>query len=124
MKKKRETVQLRIDKELKDQLTNQAEQMGISPSEFIRRLIKMGVGQDPDKIKRLEEEERDLRTMIVETMKSLQMMSTASSWEEARNIYRDSGLGITLEGELYIKYSKINRLDLYYKERDKLFRDK
>ena len=60
---------------MKDQLTNQAEQMGISPSEFIRRLIRMGVGQDPDKIKRLEEGERDLRTIALEVMVGLQKMA-------------------------------------------------
>ena len=123
MKKKRETVQLRIEKELKDQLTNQAEQMGISPSEFIRRLIKMGVGQDPDKIKRLEKGERDLRAIALEIMTILQKMLIKKSWTEARKTFQDSGVGITLEQELYIRYSKIDRLDLYYKARDELFRE-
>ncbi len=107
---------------MKDQLTNQAEQMGISPSEFIRRLIRMGVGQDSDKIKRLEEGERDLRTIALETMVSLQKMSLKKNWAEARKVFHDSGLGINLEEELYIKYSKSDRLDLYYKARDELFR--
>ena len=105
MKKKRETVQLRIDKDLKDQLTNQAEQMGISPSEFIRRLIKMGVGQDPDKIKRLEKGERDLRAIALEIMTVLQKMSMKKNWTEARKTFLDNQIGITLEEELYIRYS-------------------
>ena len=89
----------------------------------IRRLIKMGVGQDPDKIKRLEEGERDLRAISLEIMTILQKMSMKNSWTDARQAFLGSGVGITLEQELYIRYSKANRLDLYYKERDELFRE-
>jgi len=121
MKKKRETVQFRIDKELKDQLIRQAEQIGISPSELIRRLIKMGVENDADKINRLEEEERDLRIIAMEIMKSLHRMSMGRNWEEARKNYQDSKLWMILDGELSIRYAKIGRPDLYDKMSDELF---
>ena len=72
---------------MKDQLTNQAEQMGISPSEFIRRLIRMGVGQDPDKIKRLEEGERDLQTIALEVMVGLQKMALKKTGQRLEKLF-------------------------------------
>ncbi|MBW8003758.1 MAG: ribbon-helix-helix protein, CopG family [Planctomycetes bacterium] len=121
MKKKRETIQFRIDTELKDQLFREAERMGISPSELIRRLVKMAVEDDTKKILRLEERERDLRVTVIDILKCLQKMSNKKNWEEAKDVFQDSLLPKIMDEELHLYYAKIKRLDLYQKEMDELF---
>ena len=121
MKKKRETIQIRIDTDLKEKLVRQAAQVGVSPSEFIRRLIKMASEDDTKRITELQEGERDLRKIAIHILKCLQMMSQKQTWKEARSIIQESLLPQILEQELYLQYSKIDRLDQYYKEREELF---
>ena len=121
MKKKRETIQFRIDTELKDKLFREAERMGISPSELIRRLVKMAVEDDTKKIFRLEERERDLRVTVIDILKCLQKMSNKKNWEEAKDVFQDSLLPKIMDEELHLYYAKIKRLDLYQKEMDELF---
>ena len=121
MKKKRETIQIRIDTELKEQLVHQAEQMGVSPSEFIRRLIKMAGEDDMKRINELREGERDLRKIMIHILKCLQMMSRKHIWKDARSVIPESLLPQILDQELYLQNAKIDRLDQYYKERDELF---
>ena len=113
-------MQFRVDKKLKDQLFREAKQIGISPSELVRRLAKAAVEDNP-KLKCLEEGEQDLRMTVIHIMKCLQKMSLKDNWEEARSIYQNSLLGQILDQELYLRYAKIKRLDLYYKERDELW---
>jgi hypothetical protein len=121
MKKKRETIQIRIDTDLKEQLVRQAAQVGVSPSEFIRRLIKMASEDDTKRITELQEGERDLRKIAIHILKCLQMMSQKQTWKEARSIIQESLLPQILEQELYLQYAKIDKLDQYYKERKELF---
>ena len=120
MKTKQDIMQFRVDKKLKDQLFREAKQIGISPSELIRRLVKAAVEGDP-KLKSLKEGQQDLRMTVIDIMRCLQKMSQKDNWEEARSIYQDSILGQILELELSIQYAKIKRPDLYYKERDELW---
>jgi predicted transcriptional regulator len=121
MKKKRETIQIRIDTDLKEQLVHQAAQMGVSPSEFIRRLIRMAIEDDTKRITELQEGERDLRKIAIHILKCLQMMSRKQTWKDARSAIQKSLLPQILDQELYLQYAKIDRLDQYYKERDELF---
>ena len=121
MKRKRETIQIRIDTDLKEKLVRQAARVGVSPSEFIRRLIKMASEDDTKRITELQEGERDLRKIAIHILKCLQMMSQNQTWKEARSIIQESLLPQILEQELYLQYSKIDRLDQYYKEREELF---
>jgi antitoxin component of RelBE/YafQ-DinJ toxin-antitoxin module len=121
MKKKRETIQLRIDTELKDRLFREAERMGISPSELIRRLVKMAVEGDTKKIQRLEAGERDLRMTVMDILRCLQRMSNKKNWAEAKDVFQDTFLPKIMDEELYLYYAKIKRLDLYQKEMDELF---
>jgi len=110
--KKRETIQLRIDTELKDQLFREAERMGISPSELIRRLVKTAVEDDTKKFQRLEEGERDLRLTVIDILKCLQKMSNKKNWEEAKDVFQDSLLPKIMDEELNLYYAKIKRLDI------------
>lgn len=116
MRKKRDTIQIRIDTEQKEQLFHQAEQMGISPSELIRRLIKMAVHDGTKRITKLEEGERDLRMTVIDILKCLQTMSLKDTWREARPIFENGFLPKILDQELYLQYAKIDRLDLYRKK--------
>ena len=95
--------------------------MGISPSELIRRLVKMAVEDDTKKILRLEERERDLRVTVIDILKCLQKMSNKKNWEEAKDVFQDSLLPKIMDEELHLYYAKIKRLDLYQKEMDELF---
>lgn len=121
MKKKRETIQIRIDADLKEQLIHQAGQLGVSPSEFIRRLIKMAGEDDTKRISELQEGERDLRKIVIHILECFQMMSRKQTWKDARSVIQESLLPQILEQELYLQYAKIDRLDQYYKKRDELF---
>lgn len=116
MEKERETIQIRVNKDLKDQLAAQAVEMGVSTSELIRRLIKMAVRDDHEKIAQLDEKENDLRLIVIELMKCLQKMFMQKSWEAAKKVYWDSIVGRLLDDELFIHYSKMDRSDLYDKE--------
>jgi predicted transcriptional regulator len=121
MKKKRETIQIRIDTDLKEQLVHQAAQMGVSPSEFIRRLIKMAGEDETKRVNELQEGERDLRKIVIHILECLQTMSQKHTWKDARSVIQESLLPQILDQELYLQYAKIDRLDQYYKERDELF---
>lgn len=121
MKKKRETIQIRVDTELKEKLVHQAEQSGISPSELIRRLIKMAVNDGTRILTQLEEGEQDLRVAVTDILKCIQMMSRKQTWSAARSVVNGSMLPEILDQMLYFQWGKVDRLDQYYKEREELF---
>lgn len=119
--KKRETIQIRIDTEQKQQLFRQAQQMGVSPSELIRRLIRIASEEDTKRIAELEGGERDLRRIVIHILKCLQTMSRKQAWKDARAFFQNSLLPEILDQELYLQWARIDRLDQYYKEREELF---
>jgi len=121
MKKKRETIQIRIDTDLKEQLVRQAVQMGVSPSEFIRRLIRMASEDDTKRINELREGERDLRKIMIHILKCFQIMSQKQTWKDARSVIQESLLPQILDQELYLQYAKTDSRDEYFKEREELF---
>ena len=119
--KKRETIQVRIDPEQKQQLFRQAQQMGVSPSELIRRLIRIASQEDTKRIAELEGGERDLRRIVIHILKCLQTMSRKQAWKDARVPFQNSLLPQILDQELYLQWARIDRLDQYYQEREELF---
>jgi hypothetical protein len=121
MKKKRETIQICIDTDLKEQLVRQAAQMGVSPSEFIRRLIRRASEDDTKRITQLRAGEHDLRKIMIHILKCFQIMSRKQPWKDARSVIQESLLPQILDQELYLQYAKTDSRTKYLKEREELF---
>ena len=89
---KRETIQFRVEQELKEQLFDMATRRGTAPSELLRILIEKELADEDERIKRLQEEVMATKHVLLEILKFTQRFAFVTRDPAFMDLYKDSML--------------------------------
>ena len=97
MKDKPDSIQFRIDKDLKDRFFELSEKKGTSPSNVLRSLIKQAVEKDDTQVQAHDQRLKELTSILKEMLSFIQQMAFLSPDDKVWELYKSSILTLFLD---------------------------